>query len=97
MLRRNALAQIQQFFKSLTKINLNKNSNNYLNSVVNEMEKAVQNLDKGQSYSELTPQSSYIRRIQHQIAEQYGLESSSNGIDPDRKVVLFKRSTHRTL
>ena len=97
VLRRNALAQIQQFFKSLTKINLNKNSNNYLNSVVNEMEKAVENLDKGQSYSELTPQSSYIRRIQHQIAEQYGLESSSNGIDPDRKVVLFKRSTHRTL
>ena len=97
VLRRNALAQIQQFFKSLTKINLNKNSNKYLNSVVNEMEKAVQNLNGGQSYSELSPQSSYIRRIQHQIAEQYGLESSSNGIDPERKVILFKRSMHRTL
>jgi len=97
VLRRNALAQIHQFFKSLTKINLNQNSNKNLNLVVNEMEKAVKNLNEGESYSELSPQSSYIRRIQHQIAEQHGLESSSNGVDPDRKVILYKRSTHRKL
>ena len=97
VLRRNALAQIHQFFKSLTKINLNQNSNKNLNLVVNEMEKAVKNLNEGETSSELSPQSSYIRRIQHQIAEQHGLGSSSNGVDPDRKVVLYKRSTHRKL
>ena len=97
VLRRNALSQIHQFFKSLTKINVNDNSNKDLNVVVNEMEKAVKDLNEGESYLELSPQSSYIRRIQHQIAEQYGLISSSNGIDPDRKVVLYKRPTSRKL
>ena len=96
-MRRNALSQIHQFFKSLTKIKLNNKSSKDLNIVVNEMEEAVKNLNQGESYSELDPQSSYIRRIQHQIAEQYGLESSSNGVDPDRKVVLYKRPTHRKL
>ena len=96
-MRRNALSQIHQFFKSLTKINVNDNSNKDLNVVVNEMEKAVKDLNEGESYLELSPQSSYIRRIQHQIAEQYGLISSSNGIDPDRKVVLYKRPTSRKL
>ena len=61
------------------------------------MEKAVRDLNEGDSHAELSPQSSYIRRIQHQIAEQYGLESSSNGVDPDRKVILFKRVSHRKL
>ena len=97
VLRRNALSQIHHFFKSLTKIKLNNKSSKDLNIVVNEMEEAVKNLNQGESYSELDPQSSYIRRIQHQIAEQYGLESSSNGVDPDRKVVLYKRPTHRKL
>jgi stage III sporulation protein SpoIIIAA len=97
VLRRNAVAQIHQFFKSLVKINLWQNSNKGLDEVVDEVEKAVSGLNEGNSYAELSPQSSYIRRVQHQMAEQYGLESSSNGVDPDRKVVLFKRVNHREL
>ena len=97
VLRRNAVAQIHQFFKSLVKINLKPTSDKGFHLVVDEMEKAVRDLNEGDSHAELSPQSSYIRRIQHQIAEQYGLESSSNGVDPDRKVILFKRVSHRKL
>ena len=40
---------------------------------------------------ELTPQSAYIRRLQHQLAEQYGLVSRSYGKEPNRRVKLFAR------
>ncbi len=38
---------------------------------------------------ELAPQSSYIRRLQHQLAEQYGVISRSFGKEPHRRVKLF--------
>lgn len=38
---------------------------------------------------ELSPQSSYIRRLQHQLAEEHGLASRSFGKEPNRRVKLF--------
>jgi stage III sporulation protein SpoIIIAA len=39
---------------------------------------------------ELSPQSAYIRRLQHLIAERHDLSSKSEGRDPNRRVVIFK-------
>ena len=39
---------------------------------------------------ELSPQSSYIRKLQHSIAEKYGLSSSSKNQGKSRRVVYFK-------
>ena len=39
---------------------------------------------------ELSPQSSYIRKLQHNIAEKYGLNSSSKNQGKSRRVVYFK-------
>ncbi len=38
---------------------------------------------------ELTPQASYIRRLQHQLAEENGIASRSFGKEPNRRVKLF--------
>lgn len=39
---------------------------------------------------ELTPQTSYVRRMQHQLAEQYRLQSRSTGLEPNRRVLIFR-------
>ena len=42
------------------------------------------------SQLELSPQSAYIRKIQHNIAEKYGLISASKDVGESRRVVYFK-------
>jgi len=39
---------------------------------------------------ELTPQTSYVRRMQHQLAEQHRVMSRSTGMEPNRRVLLFR-------
>jgi predicted RNA-binding protein Jag len=39
---------------------------------------------------ELSPQSSYIRRLQHLIAQRNDLASHSFGRDPNRRVRIYK-------
>jgi stage III sporulation protein SpoIIIAA len=39
---------------------------------------------------ELTPQTSYIRRMQHQLAERHRLQSRSTGLEPNRRVQIYK-------
>src|SRR6516162_6902277 len=38
---------------------------------------------------ELSPQNSYIRRLQHQLVQRFGLASESKGTDPFRRVVIY--------
>jgi predicted RNA-binding protein Jag len=57
---------------------------------VQEAEKAADRVISGKETTvELSPQSSYIRRLQHQIAEKYNLDSQSTGKEPFRRVTLF--------
>ncbi|MGH7660815.1 MAG: R3H domain-containing nucleic acid-binding protein [Vulcanimicrobiaceae bacterium] len=39
---------------------------------------------------ELTPQTSYIRRMQHQLAERHRLLSRSTGLEPNRRVQIYR-------
>ncbi len=41
---------------------------------------------------ELSPQSSYVRRLQHQLAEQHLLQSRSTGLEPNRRVRIFREA-----
>ena len=55
-----------------------------------EAEVAISNvLDSAQAV-ELRPQSSYIRRLQHQMAERYNLRSRSRGQGADRRVEIYR-------
>jgi stage III sporulation protein AA len=40
---------------------------------------------------ELAPQASYIRRLQHQMAERYNLGSTSKGKEPFRRVRIYRQ------
>jgi len=39
---------------------------------------------------ELSPQSSYVRRLQHQLAEQHRVQSRSTGAEPNRRLTLYR-------
>jgi stage III sporulation protein SpoIIIAA len=59
-----------------------------------EAETAVEQVKDGQEgVIELSPQSAYIRRLQHLIAERNTLSSQSTGRDPNRRVRIFKAET----
>jgi len=47
----------------------------------------------GEESVELSPQSAYIRRLQHLIAERNALSSQSTGKDPNRRVRIYKPET----
>jgi hypothetical protein len=55
-----------------------------------EVEEAVQRLMETGEAQELSPQSSFLRRIQHQLVEKYDLVSESVGTEPYRRVRIFK-------
>jgi hypothetical protein len=55
-----------------------------------EAEEAVTKVKDGEKAVELSPQSAYIRRLQHLIAERSNLFSQSTGKDPDRRVRIYK-------
>jgi hypothetical protein len=61
-------------------------------SALQETEDAIARVLDDSRPVELSPQGAYIRRLQHQLAEQYNLGSRSSGRDPYRRVEIFKRA-----
>lgn len=56
-----------------------------------EMEDAITTVLNGAGEQvDLTPQNSYIRRLQHQMAQRYNLTSRSEGREPYRRVRLYR-------
>ncbi len=61
---------------------------------VEEAQSAVEQIKEGDEVVELNPQSAYIRRLQHLVAEQNFLPSDSAGRDPNRRVRIFKKGSN---
>jgi len=55
-----------------------------------EAETAISSVLDNVGAVELRPQSSYIRRLQHQMADRYNLGSRSRGQGADRRVEIFR-------
>jgi hypothetical protein len=85
-LKTNTTAQIQTCLKDLYDLPTVDEEE----LALREGEEAVYNVMLHHKPVELAPQSSYIRRLQHQLAEKYHLQSRSTGIEPNRRVRIFK-------
>ena len=59
-------------------------------NALRETEEAIARVLETSAPIELSPQSAYIRRLQHQLAEQHSLASRSTGKEPYRRVRLSK-------
>jgi stage III sporulation protein SpoIIIAA len=57
---------------------------------LSEAEDAISAIMQGAPATALRPQSPPIRRLQHELAERYNLESRSRGRDPFRHVEIFR-------
>ena len=89
VLRRNTVNQIEQFVRAIVRESEGRSVSDADRSLaVLEAEKAALRAGKGESDIELRPQNSHIRRLQHQVATEYGLGSSSVGREPKRRVVI---------
>ena len=54
-----------------------------------QVEDAISEVMASAQPVELSPQNSYIRRLQHQLVQRFGLASESKGTDPFRRVVIY--------
>ena len=59
-------------------------------NALRETEEAIARVLETSAPIELSPQSAYIRRLQHQLAEQHSLASRSTGKEPYRRVRISK-------
>ena len=60
-----------------------------LSLAIKEAEEGIAQVIEGKKAVELSPQNSYLRMLQHQLAERYKLSSHSTGREPRRRVRIF--------
>ncbi|MCX8126793.1 MAG: hypothetical protein N3E40_06640, partial [Dehalococcoidia bacterium] len=90
VLRNNNVPQIRQCLASLYPSAKRAYG---LEDALAEAEEAARRVRSGEPAVELSPQASYIRRLQHALAEKYGLVSRSTGKEPNRRVAFMSRQS----
>jgi len=86
VLKSNTPSQIRQLLDDIYP----RDNADPLKLALGEAKEAVTQVKSGQETVELSPQSAYIRRLQHLIAERNNLASHSLGKDPHRRVRIYK-------
>ena len=92
VLRGSSPQQIRQLLSSVYPVEHNdiNNRDSSFKLALDEAKEAVESIKQGTETVELSPQSAYIRRLQHLVAERNGVFSQSTGKDPNRRVRIFK-------
>ena len=89
ILKSNTMPQIENFLIGVLDLPTAVDAPLGEDAAMKEAEAAIDAaLDSGLPI-ELSPQNSYVRRLQHQLAERYQLTSRSKGREPFRHVVIF--------
>ncbi|MEX0761150.1 MAG: R3H domain-containing nucleic acid-binding protein [Dehalococcoidia bacterium] len=65
--------------------------NGHVRDALEEVETAINRVMSGERKVELSPQASFIRRLQHGLAGKHNVGSSSTGREPGRRVVIRRR------
>ncbi len=94
VLRSSTPAQVKQFLNSISRHPDNRaekpdRADSYT-VALDEAQDAVNMVKEGEETVELSPQSAYIRRLQHLVAERNDLASQSTGKEPKRRVRIYK-------
>jgi stage III sporulation protein SpoIIIAA len=88
-IKSNTLRQIQGFLREMFD---EPDRLNEREVALQQVEEAVAEVMSQEHPVELEPQNAYLRRLQHQLAEQYGLSSESKGREPFRRLVIYPPS-----
>jgi len=87
VLRSNTIGEIRQFLESMSG---KKRRVDAVSVALKEAEEAIGQVISGAESVELSPQTSYVRRLQHLLAERSQLASRSLGKEPNRRVEIFR-------
>ena len=88
VLRKNTGHQIEQFLRTVARER--DNGGAVVEEALDEARLAAEQVLNGLHSADLTPQRSYIRRLQHLLAEKYSVSSTSSGRDPNRHVTYYR-------
>ncbi len=89
VLRKNTAPQMEQFLRSVAG-NGGRGGGDPLREGIQEAEGAVERVLEGAPEVELAPQTSYVRRLQHLVAQRSELTSRSRGREPHRRVTISR-------
>jgi hypothetical protein len=87
VLKSNTLLQVEACLTSIFALEVDPRD-----AALREVEEAIGLVQQDAKPVELSPQNAYIRRLQHQMAEQANLVSRSRGREPYRRVRLYPDS-----
>jgi len=65
-------------------------SQEVMDEAMQEAEDAANRVLGGEDQIVLSPQRSYVRRLQHLLGQRYNVHSTSRGRDPSRAVMFYK-------
>lgn len=91
VLRSNTVNQMEGFLSELFNLQAVHSDDPALENALEETQAAIQHVLDGARSIDLAPATSYIRRLQHQMARQANLVSHSYGKEPQRRVRIFRR------
>ena len=84
VLKTNTLIQMESMLANLYELEANPQE-----AALRETAEAIGLVQESGRSMELAPQNAYVRRLQHQMAEQHSLMSRSRGSEPNRRVQLL--------
>ena len=89
VLKNNTVAQMEQ---SLVAMREPAGGHDPVTEAMRETEDAIGQVMSGERAVDLAPANSYIRRLQHQIAQRYNVVSRSHGREPHRRVRIYQNA-----
>ncbi len=95
VLRGNTVPHMKQCLSDITGLPIAGRKDSPMSIALAEAQQAAEKVMNGEEAIELSPQSAYIRRLQHILAERYDLSSSSLGQEPGRRVKIHLNQEQR--
>jgi nucleoside-triphosphatase THEP1 len=90
VLRSNTINQMQRFLSGLFNLTPTAPRANDEEEKLQQTYEAINTVLNGERWIELSPASSYIRRLQHEMARRANLYSYSYGKEPNRRVRIYR-------
>ena len=90
VLRANTVAQMERFLGGLFDLAGPTDENATVEEQMQSTQQAINAVLNGERWVELAPATSYVRRLQHALAQESNLVSHSYGKEPNRRVRIFR-------
>jgi stage III sporulation protein SpoIIIAA len=90
VLRANTITQMEDFLVDVFQLYREDDAEDPFQAAIREAEDAIRRIQGGARSVDLSPQASYVRRKQHEIARAAQLISHSYGTEPHRRVRIFR-------